>query len=543
MSTVQWDIEVDVVVIGSGGTGLVAAIVAADRGAKVAVYEKAALLGGTTAISGGQVWVANNPLQAAEGILDSREEAVTYLRHVTSGAVPDELIQTYLDKAVELVDYLHQRTPVRFHICPHRPDYRDELPGAKLGGRVLDPDPFPARQELGDWADLVPASPHFSALTHTEAEGWNAFAIPANIDFNLVAHRITEDIRTLGSALVAGLVKGCLDRSIPLVTGTAAKRLIKEEGRIVGVEFEQEDKPLRVRATRGVILATGGFEWDESLSRQFLKGPIAGPASPPYSTGDGLRMAIDVGADLGTMNEAWWCPTFAIPGEEYEGRPLYRMARGERCLPHSIIVNRYGRRFMDEAHNYNDISRAFHHFDPVRYEYPNLPAWIILDSQFRTKYQITTTMPDDPDPEWLIKADTLEELAEKVGIDPGGLKETVARFNGFAREGVDSDFGRGGNPNSRYYGDPRHGPNPVLGTLEQGPYYAIEVLPGVLGTKGGARTDASARVLDVWGKPIRGLYAAGNCAASMTGPGYFGAGGTLGPALTFGFVAGQSVTE
>jgi len=252
-------------------------------------------------------------------------------------------------------------------------------------------------------------------------------------------------------------------------------------------------------------------------------------------------MATAVGADLANMSEIWGVPTSFVPTDEHDGKQLYRITMAERCLPHTIMVNRYGRRFVDEAHNYNDVAKVFRTFDPVPFDYTNDPAWCVFDQQYRDRYWVLmTSMPGDGmDPEWLPMADTLEELARKVGIDAENLKATVDRFNGFAREGVDPDFNRGGTAYDRYCGDPRNQPNPCLGTIEQPPFYALPVYIGTIGTKGGPRTNADGQVLNAFGEAIEGLYAAGNVMASVSGPAYGGGGFTIGLAMTWGYIAAK----
>jgi succinate dehydrogenase/fumarate reductase flavoprotein subunit len=324
---------------------------------------------------------------------------------------------------------------------------------------------------------------------------------------------------------------------------TAAKELIVDDGRVIGLRAERDGKELMISAKKGVILASGGFEWSRELVARFLGGVITHPNSPPGNEGDGLKMAMALGADLGNMNEAWWCPSVDVPGEEYDGKQLHRGDFAIRSLPHSIIVNRKGTRFVNEAHNYNDMMKPFMSFDPVAYDRPNLPAWLVLDQQFVDKYALVTVVPGMPVPEWIVRADSLEGLAQKIGVDAKGLAQTVGRFNEQARRGVDDDFGRGSSLYDHFYGDPEQKPNPNLGTIEKGPFYALQVHLGAIGTKGGARVDTSAQVLHVRGVPIPGLYAAGNVMAGITGPGYPGAGATIGTAMTFGYIAGRAAAR
>jgi hypothetical protein len=239
------------------------------------------------------------------------------------------------------------------------------------------------------------------------------------------------------------------------------------------------------------------------------------------------------------MNEAWWCPSIDVPGEQYEGRQLHRGDFAVRALPHSIVVNRSGRRFTNEAHNYNDMMKPFFDWDPVAYGPKNLPAFLIVDQQFLDKYLFITSVPGMKPPEFVTRAETLDQLAVALGIDPAGLAAEVSRFNGYARDGRDPDFRRGESLYDHFYGDPKQQPNPNLGALEKAPFYAVPMYPGTIGTKGGPRTNAHGQVLRVSGQPVDGLYAAGNVAAGIFGPGYPGAGATIGAAMTFGFLAGR----
>jgi 3-oxosteroid 1-dehydrogenase len=377
-----------------------------------------------------------------------------------------------------------------------------------------------------------------TAMTVTEATEWGVFSKPMQLPFKLLGERLSKGLVCYGGALVGRLLKALLDRNVQPMLQTSARELLVEDGRVVGVRVTQGDRDLRIGAKRGVVLASGGFEWNQKLAAQFLGGQLSHPNSPPCNEGDGLRLAMALGADLANMNEAWWCPSVVIPGEEYDGKPLYRGDFATRSMPHSIIVNRTGARFVNEAQNYNDLMKPFFTFDPLAYERPNLPAWLILDQQYLTRYALLTFMPGAKAPEWLPQADTLAELATKVGIDPQGLESTVARFNRFAIEGRDPDFHRGESLYDSFYGDPDHKPNANLGTLEKGPFYALQVHPGAIGTKGGARVTQDSQVIRADGEVIPGLYAAGNVMAGVTGPGYPGAGATIGAGMTFGFIAG-----
>ncbi|HZS36126.1 MAG TPA: FAD-dependent oxidoreductase [Polyangia bacterium] len=537
-------IETDVLVIGSGGAGLVAALAAHQAGAKVTLVEKAAKAGGTTAVSGGVLWIPNNHHMGKAGIADSRAEALQYVKRLADGRSDEKLIETFLDEAPQMLKFVEEVTPVRFQALPKYPDYHPEFAGAKPGGRSLDPGLFDTKQ-LGAWKDKLRRSPVFgmTAMSVSEATEWGVFSKPLKLPFKLLGQRFSEGLVCYGGALVGGLLKGLLDRGIEPLLQTAARDLVVEDGRVVGLKAVQNGKEILISAKRGVILASGGFEWSKTLTAQFLGGIVTHPNSPPGNDGDGLKMAMALGADLANMSEAWWCPSIDIPGEEYDGQQLHRGDFAIRSLPHSLIVNRRGNRFVNEAQNYNDLMKPFFHVDPVAYERPNLPAWVILDQQFVEHYALLTIVPGMPVPEWIPRAQTIGELAEKIGVDSKGLTATVERFNGFAKSGVDSEFGRGASLYDHFYGDLDQKPNPNLGTVEKAPFYALQVHPGAIGTKGGARVDSRARVLHVNGAPIAGLYAAGNVMAGITGPGYPGAGSTIGTAMTFGYIAGRDAAK
>jgi 3-oxosteroid 1-dehydrogenase len=532
--------DFDVVVIGTGGAGMTAALAAADAGARVAIVDKSAVAGGTTAVSGGVVWVPGNRHMSEAGIADSADDAFTYVSRLADGRSDPALIRRFLEVGPEMVDFVERVTPVRFQALGRYPDYHPEFAGGRPGGRSLDPGLFDTG-ELGPWKPRLRRSPVFgmTAMSVTEATEWGVFSKPSALPFGLLAKRFKQGLVCYGGALAGGLLKALLERGIEPLLATPARELVIDGERVVGVRAEQGGEPVALGARRGVVLASGGFEWDPELCARFLGGPLTHPNSPPDNTGDGLRMAMALGADLGNMSEAWWCPSLAIPGEEYDGRPLYRGDFATRSLPHTIIVNRRGRRFVNEAHNYNDMMKAFFAFDPVDYQRANLPAWIVLDSQYLERYALLTYVPGMPVPDWLTRADTLDGLAAAIGVDPRGLAATVAGFNRFAVEGSDPELRRGESLYDHFYGDPEHRPNPNLGTIEKPPFYAIQVHPGAIGTKGGVRIDRDARALRIDGRPIAGLYAAGNVTAGITGPGYPGAGATIAAAMTFGYLAGR----
>jgi len=533
--------EPDVVVLGSGAAGLTAAFTAAAHGASVAVFEKADLLGGTSAWSGGHVWIPVNPHQHEAGVQDSEEEAFAYLMSLSRGLLDEDMVRTFLRAGPEMVRFLDDKAGTEFFVAEGFPDYHPEHPGGKPGGgRTIETPLFPF-DELGEWADRVSPSPYLPPhLAMREAPLGSA--VPQPPPAEEVARRRLRNERGMGQGLVGRLLKACLALGVELATDHRATELIMTDGVVTGAVFATPDGSREVRARRGVVLATGGFEWNEDYKKAFLRGPLTHPVTMPTSEGDGLRIALKAGAALGNMREAWWSPVAVLP----EGlNPMNRqMLNADRTRPRSIIVNRRGVRFTNEAANYNAFGGAFHAEDVTRFDYANLPCWLIFDHEYLRRYgTVGQYPPSDEAPPWLTAAPSLAKLAEVLGIPGGALTETVERWNRQAAQGRDPEFGRGESAHDLWWGDPyRKGSiEATLGPLDAPPFYAVELKSGSLGTKGGPRTDTDARVLDLDGKPIPGLYAAGNVMASPFGMTYGGAGGTLAPAMTFGYLAGRHV--
>jgi len=538
----KWDMETDVLIVGSGGAALTAALTAQDRGARTVVLERTDKVGGTTAVSGGAAWVPANHCMREVGITDTRDEALVYCKSITTGRTEDELLETFVDRGPEMLQYIEKTTSAKW-VPMSMPDYHPEHEGGKRGGRAVELGEF-KKEVLGEWANKLRESPYlFFPLTNEEIfRTYDAGLKPQNLPIELIEERMDRGLLYQGNALIGYLLKGCLDRNVTIFLETRAYELIRENGRVIGLRAEREGKDFLVKASGGVVLACGGFEWNERLKANFISGSLTHPHTPPFNEGDGLIMAAEVGAELANTSEAWWFPASVVPGEEYEGKRLTHLVFAERLCPHTILVNRYGQRFVNEAANYNDLGKAFSYFDPNAYGYRNLPCWAVFDSQYREKYVVVTVLPNDPDPEWLVSDETLEGLAQKVGIDPAGLKETVGRFNGFVKEGTDRDFGRGDSYYDRYIGD-QESLHPNLGTIEKSPFYALPIYSGALGTKGGPRTNKEGRVLNVRGEVIPGLYAAGNAMAQISGPGCHGPGGTIGIGMTWGYMCGINAAE
>lgn len=530
--------ETDVIVLGSGGAALAAALVPAQSGLTVTVFERTEYLGGTTAVSAGMLWVPNNHHMRdseADTVADSREDALTYMTRIAGGQAAPELIEALVDKGPEMVEWLEATTPVKMYPID-RPDYHSEFEGAKIGSRALDNQPVDA-STLGAAADLIRPSAWYPE-PYTYAERRKGTATQA-----LIEDRLDKRIWCFGRALVGGLVKSALDHGVHFQLNHRAVRLIKQDGRVIGVVVQDENgQETEHHAKVAVVVGTGGYEWNDELKTNFLRGPDHAPMSPPFNEGDGLLMGMDIGAGLRNMNEAAYHIAFQIPGEMADGKPRTRFISGERALPGSIIVNKRGRRIVNEASSYSDMAKAFNVFDVEAYEYPNAVSYMVFDERFRRSYSFATLKPtDETTPEWVHQGPTLEDLAQSTGIDPTALAAEIDKFNRFAADGRDEDFHRGDAAHDRHYGDATHAPNPNLGAISEGPFYAIEVICGTLGTRGGLHTDQFSRVKDAFGNVIPGLYAVSNAAAAATGIGYPGAGGTLGPNLTFGYIAGSDI--
>lgn len=539
----KWDFETDVVVVGSGGGAFTAAILAHDNGARVAMLERTDKIGGTTSVSGGAVWIPMNKHMKGLRIPDSREEGLAYCKTLANGRVDEKLIEAFVDNGHNAVEYLETHTPVVYEAMT-MPDYHPEFEGSKPKGRSIEPGIYDLN-ELGEKKEWVRpnALPFMNAVTCEELFAtYKVNLQPENMPMDLIMERMDKGQVVQGNSLIGAMLKASLDRGIEILLEARALKLIQEDDRVIGVRAQKDGKDYFVKATGGVVLACGGFEWNESLKKKYLPGLITHPNSPPFNEGDGIVMAAKAGADLANLHEHWGMPALSVPGEEYEGRPYSQLCLAERTCPHSIIVNKKGRRFVNEAANYNDMCKAFAHFNENGIGYRNLPCWAIMDARYREKYTLMTVAPGDPDPEWMIKSDSLEGLAEQLDIDVNGLLETVERFNGFVRHGKDLDFGRGDSMYEQFTGD-IYADNPTLGTIEKPPFYAAQIHPGSLGTKGGPRTNENARVLDPMDNVIPGLYAVGNTSAAVSGPAYYGGGGTVGLGLTFGYLAGIHVAN
>lgn len=560
---INWDESCDVLVVGSGAGAMTAALRTHDLGLQVLLIEKSEQYGGTSAVSGGGIWIPNNHRIAALGGSDSVEEAIAYIRAVTHGEIDDGRIEAYVEYGREMVEYLERETRVRFEAQPGYADYYPEVPGGKPGYRSMDPQPFNAGELGEEFLHMRAPSPGTlmmgrMAMTMKEAQvllcrgpGWLVLTLRVLWRYwrDWQGRRLSRRDRflTLGNALIGALRASLQDRGIPLWRNCALQELILVDGRVSGVLAERAGQPVRIRARHGVILAAGGFERNQLMREQYLPQPsqASWSATPPHNTGDAIRAGQAIGAQTALMGHSWWAPTTHVAGEEKQ-RALFV----ERTLPGCILVNSAGQRFVNEAAPYTDIVTAM--YASNRADVASVPCWMVFDAEFRRKYPCGALLPGYAQPDWQVpkhlrsyyhKAPNLEALAMQIGVDAAGLVATVQHFNLMASRGRDEDFYKGESLFDRYYGDPSVQPNPCLAPLHKGPFYAVRVDAGDIGTKGGLLTDVHARVLHTDGQPIDGLYAIGNSAASMMGRTYPGAGSTIGPAMTFGYLAAKHVAS
>jgi 3-oxosteroid 1-dehydrogenase len=565
---VDWDHSVDVLVMGSGGAGQCAAVRASDLGLDVLVVEKGSTWGGSTAMSAGAVWLPNNRAMKELGLDDSEDEGVKYMTHLTGGTIPEERIRTFIHEGNRMIDYLAARTHVCFESLGTYPDYVPEDPGGALGGRSLDPvafdgtelgeefrtlhDPYPPAVIMGKFMLTVPQAqtmlqPGLKPKLEV-AKGMMRYAARRNR-----RKRYDRDpFLTMGQSLMGRFRLSLVERGVPLWLNAPVESFVKEGDRVVGVTITRDGTPMSIEARRGVMVAAGGFERNDAMRKKYQRAPIeASWTVGNYdNTGDGILAGETVGAqlDVELMRGAWWMPATLAPGVKYTNVLMI-----EKSLPHGIFVNRDAKRFLNEGENYNDLVIKMYEQDAK--DHASIPAWFVVDATYRSRYNLgpvlpSFAMPDRKLPEgwrpgegWLRKAETLDDLAVQLELDPAALRSTIDRFNGFARTGVDEDFRRGASANDRYYSDPRAKPNPTLGPIEKAPFYAIPVTPSDLGTKAGLVTDLGGRVLDDAGTPIPGLYAAGNSSSTVMGTRYAGAGATISPAVVFGFLSGEAIAE
>nr|WP_280357165.1 3-oxosteroid 1-dehydrogenase [Nocardia otitidiscaviarum] len=541
----------DVVVVGSGAAGMTAALTAAHHGLRAVLIEKAAHYGGSTARSGGGVWIPGNKALKAAGRPDDREEARTYLHSIIGDVVPADRIDTYIDRGAEAFDFVLDHTPLKMKWVPGYSDYYPEAPGGRGEGRSCEPKPFNAKILGEERFKLEP--PYAKAplnvvvmqadfvrlnLIRRHPKGiMRAMRVGAR---TYLAKWTGKHILGMGQAIIAAMRKGLMDANVPVLLETPMTKLIVENGRVVGVEALRDGKPVVFRARYGVVLGSGGFEHNAEMRTKYQRQPIGTEwtTGAAANTGDGIIAGMEAGGAVDFMEDAWWGPTI-FKG----GKPWFALA--ERNLPGTIMVNADGKRFGNESAPYVEAVHTMYGGEYGQGDGPgeNIPAWLVFDQRYRNRYIFAGLQPGQRIPSrWMenddiVKADTLAELAARIGVPAANLTATVERFNSFADTGVDEDFGRGKSHYDRYYGDPTVKPNPCLAALVQGPFYAAKMVPGDLGTKGGLVADTAGRVLREDGTVIEGLYASGNTATPAMGHTYAGPGATIGPAITFAYLA------
>ena len=558
--TQNWDKEVDTLVVGSGAGGLLSALVAADNHGDVLVIEKEAQWGGTSATSGAGIWIPNSDQARAAGFEDNVDEAFKYVRALSKENVPDANIRAFVENAAPMLRWVTNNTEIDYQAFPY-PDYHAENPGGSpTGYRTHMPLPIDGKKLGRDVETLRFASPaaslfgylnwHFDEtyimLFRAPGWWWHLTKILARYWFDWpFRFKSRKDRRlTLGNALLGGLRLAINEKKVPIWLESPLVDLISDKGKVTGAVVRHEGKSLRVRVKKGIVLAAGGFDKNQMMRDE--NAPLY--RNTNYSggtggnTGDSIRAGTSIGADTLNMQSAWAAPVFYVPGEDRG-----RLCTIERALPGCMMVNQKGERYLNEAASYHIVGqqmarRAAEHGDAN-------PTWFIFDHKYRHNYPVGPLYPLMPD--WmqrgevrgiLKKGRTVEELAANMGVPVDTLTATIARFNEYAVKGEDPDFHRGEAAYDKMYGDPRVGPNPCLAPLAKGPFYAMPIYPGDIGTNGGLLTDDKARVLDAKGKPISGLYAVGNNAASAMGDSYPGAGVTIGPAMTFGYIAARHMT-
>jgi 3-oxosteroid 1-dehydrogenase len=545
--TRAWNHETDLLVVGSGAAGMTAALVARLEGLDSLVLEKTGLIGGSTAVSGGGIWIPNNHLMEQAGIRDSFEDACRYLQNTVGDRTPRKNQEAFVANAREMLKYLAARADLRFSMADGFPDYYPERPGGVATGRTVYVPMFVGRKLGREFARLRDQRHDPAKWILMSLQEFKRFLLcKTNPTFlptavrvvlrNAFGHLFRRWHATLGRALAASLFHALKEHNISAWLETGVRDLVLDGRRVTGVLAEKNGRTIAIRARKGVVLAAGGFEHNASMRDQFLPKPATTDwtSGAEGNTGEVIRMGMTIGAAVDLMDDAWWGPTLVAPGKA----PLFMLV--ERSYPGGIIVNSAGKRFVNESSSYVDVVHRM--YEDNGRGGVTIPAHFIMDQRFRSNY-ILGLLPPARSPKKLIdngylrKAATLRELAIASGIDAEGLLETVERFNESARTGRDVDFNRGDSAYDRSYADPSVEPNPCLAPIERPPFYSVKVYPGDLGTKGGLVTNECAQVLRADGSVIDGVYAAGNTAASVMGNTYPGGGATLGPAMTFGYLA------
>lgn len=542
--------EVDLVIVGSGAGGLVAALRAHADGLRVVVLEKQSQVGGSTAMSGGQIWAPANPMQQAAGVSDSPEEALQYLRALEdgnggAGATPERQ-RAYVNSVSEVVAFL-QDAGVHWRHCDNRSDYYDELPGGKPGGRSLEADLFEGGR-LGAWLPRLQGSGYRYPMRGTELRhvllaqaALSGKAALVRLAFRMALQRVLgKTWLGAGAGMQSFILLACLHRKIPILPDTEVTDLIMEDGRVAGVQIKRAGKMAKIRATRGVLLCAGGFSRSKAMRKRHQ--PDGGSAdftvANPGDTGEVIEQAVALGAAVDVMDEAWWVPMSKDPS----GKPLIHVA--DLAKPGVILVDQDGHRFVNESGSYMEIGRRMVERNK---SVAAIPSWAILDHRARSHYAWGGLLPFQTPKSWkksgyFKTAGTIEALAAQCNLPPATLRKTVERFNDFAIAGDDADFHRGDRHYDRYYADPTHRPNPCLAPIDKAPFYATSIQLGDVGTAGGLVADELGRVKRTDGSVIPGLFAAGNCTAPVFGRHYPGAGASIGASAVFGYIVARHLS-
>ena len=557
--------EYDVLVVGTGASGMSAAVTAAYAGLKVLVVEKAALFGGTTARSGGWLWIPNTKLAHELGIHEPAGAARAYLQHETTTHFNPERVDAFLENGPKAIDFFTSKTCVQFDMPPVFPDYHAEAPGGQPGGRSMVTRPFDARELGARVQKLAPPVPEltvFGMMLGSGKELWHFLRAFKSLEsFWYVSKRfgghLLDVLRhgrgmtlTNGNALAGRLAKAGIDLGVEVWLDAPVKSLVEENGVVKGAMVVRDGQPTEVRVRKGVVLACGGFPYDIERRKQLFPHAPTGrehfTPSPALNTGDGLRLGESVGGwvDPSIPNAAAWCPTSVTQRKDGSQGVMPHFI--DRAKPGVIAVTANGHRFTNEALSYHDFIQDLVKACAGQGE---VACWLVCDHQHLREYGLGAVAPF-PLPigkhlrnGYLKRGSSLQGLAQSIGVPAAALQEEVASFNRDAASGKDSRFNKGSTAYNRYQGDSLVTPNPCMAAIEHGPFYAIKVVVGEIGTFAGLETDAQCRVLTQGGQPITGLYAVGNDAASVMGGNYPGAGITLGPALTFGYVAGQALAQ